>query len=77
MKKFLTLFVFMFTFSCINPSMENGFAKLIESLKQLTAKAGDNLIKVYVNALPKSSFIVELLTEDNQLLGKETFAIIN
>jgi len=37
MKKFLTLFVFMFTFSCINPSMENGFAKLIESLKQLTA----------------------------------------
>jgi hypothetical protein len=37
MKKFLTLIVFMFTFSCINPSMENGFAKLIESLKQLTA----------------------------------------
>jgi chromosome segregation ATPase len=37
MKKFLTLFVFTFTFSCINPSMENGFAKLIESLKQLTA----------------------------------------
>lgn len=27
----------MFTLSCINPSMENGFAKLIESLKQLTA----------------------------------------
>jgi len=37
MKKFLTLFVFVFTFSCVNPSMENGFAKLIESLKQLTA----------------------------------------
>ena len=47
------------------------------SQEKLEAKAGDNLIKVYVNALPESSFVVELLTEDNQLLGKETFAIIN
>jgi len=47
------------------------------SQEKLEAKAGDNLIKVYVNALPESSFIVELLTEDNQLLGKETFAITN
>jgi hypothetical protein len=37
MKKFFTLSIFLFTLSCINPSMENGFAKLIESLKQLTA----------------------------------------
>ena len=37
MKKFLTLSIFLFTLGCINPSMENGFAKLIESLKQLTA----------------------------------------
>ena len=37
MKKFLTLSIFLFSFSCINPSMEDGFAKLIESLKQLTA----------------------------------------
>jgi len=47
------------------------------SQEKLEAKAGDNLIKVYVNALPESSFVVELLTEDNQLLGKETFAITN
>jgi len=47
------------------------------SQEKLEAKAGDNLIKVYVNALPESSFMVELLTEDNQLLGKETFAITN
>ena len=49
----------------------------IVSQEKLTAKAGDNLIKVYVNALPQSSFTVELLTEDNQLLGKEVFAIAN
>ena len=37
MKKFFTLSIFLFTLGCINPSMENGFSKLIESLKQLTA----------------------------------------
>lgn len=47
------------------------------SQEKLTAKEGDNLIKVYVNALPQSSFTVELLTEDNQLLGREVFAITN
>ena len=49
----------------------------IVSQEKLTAKEGDNLIKVYVNALPQSSFTVELLTEDNQLLGREVFAITN
>ena len=49
----------------------------IVSQEKLTAKEGDNLIKVYVNALPQSSFTVELLTEDNQLLGREVFAIRN
>jgi len=37
MKKFLSLSVFLLTLGCINPSMENGFSKLIESLEQLTA----------------------------------------
>jgi len=49
----------------------------VVSQEKLTAKAGDNLIKVYVNALSQSSFVVELLTEEGSLLGKETFAIIN
>ena len=37
MKKFVVLFFLSLSISCINPSMENGFARLIESLKQLTA----------------------------------------
>lgn len=49
----------------------------IVSQEKLSAKEGDNLIKVYVNALPQSSFTVELLTDDNQLLGREVFAIRN
>jgi len=35
-KKFLILSVFLITTSCINPSMENGFARLIASLEALT-----------------------------------------
>lgn len=35
MRKFITLIVLLFTFSCTNPSMEDGFAKLNESLKSL------------------------------------------
>ena len=37
MKKFVVLFFLSLSISCINPSMENGFARLIESLKQLTS----------------------------------------
>jgi len=35
MKKYIILIVTLFTFSCTNPSMEDGFAKLNESLKSL------------------------------------------
>lgn len=47
------------------------------SQEKITAKQGDNLLKIYVKSLPVSSYEVELLTEDNMLLGKEIFAIKN
>lgn len=37
MKKYLILSVFLITAGCTNPSMERGFARMIESLEQLTA----------------------------------------
>ena len=37
MRKFIVLFFLSLSIGCINPSMENGFARLIESLEQLTA----------------------------------------
>ena len=37
MRKFITLTVLLFTFGCTNPSMERGFAKLNESLKEVVA----------------------------------------
>lgn len=49
----------------------------IVSQEKITAEIGDNLLKIYVKALPVSSYKVELLTETNQLLGSELFAIKN
>lgn len=37
MRKFITLIVLLFTFGCTNPSMERGFAKLNESLKEVVS----------------------------------------
>jgi len=47
------------------------------SQEKITANQGDNILKIYVKSLPVSSYSVELLTENNQLLGKELFAIKN
>jgi len=48
------------------------------SQEKLTAKKGDNILKIYVNALPVSSYEVQLLDDEtNLLLGKELFAMKN
>lgn len=47
------------------------------SQEKLTATQGDNILKIYVKSLSVSSYTVELLTESNQLLGREIFAINN
>jgi len=49
----------------------------IISQEKITANQGDNILKIYVKSLPVSSYKVELLTESNQLLGRELFAIKN
>jgi len=49
----------------------------IVSQEKITATEGNNLLKIYVKSLPVSSYKVELLTETNQLLGSELFAIKN
>lgn len=48
------------------------------SQEKITAKKGDNILKIYVNALPVSSYEVQLLDDEtNMLLGKELFAMKN
>jgi hypothetical protein len=47
------------------------------SQELLKANAGDNILKIYVSALPVSSYTVELIDENNQMLGQSVFAMKN
>lgn len=41
----------------------------------ITANMGDNLLKVYVSTLPKSSYTITLVDLDNKILGVETIVV--
>jgi len=47
------------------------------SQEKLSAKEGDNILSIYTNSLEKSSYTIELQTEDNLLLGSSVFVMIN
>ena len=48
------------------------------SQEKITAKEGDNILKIYVKALPVSSYEVQLLDDaTNILLGKQIFVMKN
>ncbi len=48
--------------------------KLI-SQEKLEAKKGDNLLSIYTSSLPKTSYTVELHTDNGTLLGSSIFVI--
>jgi len=45
------------------------------SQEKITANEGDNLLKVYVNTLPKSSYKLELTNDIHKVLGIETIVV--
>ena len=45
------------------------------SQEKIQAKQGDNLLKVYVNTLPKSSYILQLTNDDHRVLGVESIVV--
>jgi len=47
------------------------------SQEKLSAKEGDNILSIYTNSLEKSSYTIELQTEDNLLLGSSVFVMVN
>lgn len=47
------------------------------SQEKLSAKQGDNILSIYTTSLEKSSYTVELQTEDGILLGSSVFVMIN
>ena len=49
----------------------------VVSQDKITATAGDNLLNIYTTALDKSSYQVHIVDQFNNVLGIETFTIIN
>lgn len=47
------------------------------SQEKLSAKEGDNILSIYTTSLEKSSYTVELQTEDGILLGSSVFVMAN
>ena len=47
------------------------------SQEKLSAKEGDNILSIYTTSLEKSSYTVELQTEDGILLGSSVFVMVN
>lgn len=47
------------------------------SQEKLSAKEGNNILSIYTTSLEKSSYTVELQTEDGILLGSSVFVMIN
>jgi hypothetical protein len=51
------------------------FAGELVSQEKVVGEKGDNILSIYVSALPVSSYTVELQTEDNKLIGRESFSM--
>jgi hypothetical protein len=45
------------------------------SQERLTAREGNNLLSIYTNSLEKSSYTVELTTDEGNVLGSDIFVI--
>ena len=45
------------------------------SQEKLTAKEGNNLLSIYTNSLEKSSYTIELTTDEGNVLGSDIFVI--
>tara|TARA_R110002074_G_scaffold391066_1_gene575517 strand:+ start:1740 stop:2099 length:360 start_codon:yes stop_codon:yes gene_type:complete len=51
------------------------FSNKIINQEIITGKEGDNILNIYVNSLPVSSYTVELYTNTNNFIGRQTFSI--
>lgn len=49
----------------------------VVSQEKITAESGDNILNVYTTSLEKSSYRVQLVDEFNNLLGTESFVMVN
>ena len=51
------------------------FSNTIINQEIITGKEGDNILNIYVNSLPVSYYTVELYTNTNDFIGRQTFSM--
>jgi hypothetical protein len=51
------------------------FSNTIISQEIITGKEGDNILNIYVNSLPISSYTVELYSKNNTFVGRQNFSM--
>ena len=54
--------------------IKHGLSNELISQEKIQGKEGDNILNVYVNALEKSSYRLELSTENHELIGATAFS---
>lgn len=50
------------------------FSNRLVSQERIKIEDGDNILNVYVSALPQSSYTIQLHKDNNELIGKELFS---
>ena len=55
--------------------IRHGMNNELISQEKVTGKEGDNILKVYVSALDKSAYKLELTTEDHVVIGRTAFSV--
>jgi hypothetical protein len=51
------------------------FTNTVVSQEIIQGKKGDNILNIYVNSLPVSSYTVELYTKNNIFVGRQNFSM--
>lgn len=55
--------------------IRHGMTDELISQEKVTGKEGDNILKVYVSALEKSAYKLELTTENHTIVGRTAFVV--
>ena len=55
--------------------IRHGMTNQLISQEKVSGKEGDNILKVYVSTLDKSSYLLELTDSDHDVIGRTAFSV--
>lgn len=55
--------------------IRHGMNKQLISQEKVSGKEGDNILKVYVSTLDKSSYLLELTDDNHKVIGRTAFSV--